>query len=116
VCRFNVWIDEVDIPGGSAWRADIAKAIGACDAVVFLESRASVNSEHCRNELALARDKKRPILSVFLEPVDVPGELQLMLSRFQHITYDAPASVEVFDNTVGRSLRDRIGAERRAAP
>ena len=111
--RFDVWIDEANIPGGRSWRAEIAKAIGGCDAVLFLINRAAVSSEPCLEEVALARSKRKPVLSAFLEPVDLPDELELMLSRFQHVSYHPDTPADLFSAALGHALQDLIAEARR---
>jgi hypothetical protein len=113
--RFVVWIDEADIPGGRSWRAEIAKAVTECHVVLFLISPASVASEPCLEEIALARSRKKPVLSVFLETVELPAELELMLSRFQHVAYQADGAAKPFVETLGNTLKGLIDESRSRA-
>jgi TIR domain len=108
--RFNVWIDKNDIRGGRAWRSEIASGIKQCDAVLFVGSISSANSENCLDELYLAREYKKPILSVFIEPIEVSAELKLLLSRFQHISIAQDFTFEGSMIKVCQILKEIIGS------
>lgn len=80
----NVWYDE-GIGGGTIWRAELAAAIENAKLVVFFTSTASVQSEHCNRELNYALDCNRPILPIYLEETELPGDLRIGLARVQAI-------------------------------
>ena len=80
----NVWYDE-GIGGGTIWRAELADRIENAKLVLFFTSPASVQSEHCNRELNYALDCNRPILPVYLEETELPGDLRIGLARVQAI-------------------------------
>ncbi|MEJ2132488.1 MAG: TIR domain-containing protein, partial [Gammaproteobacteria bacterium] len=80
----NVWYDE-GISGGTIWRAELAERIEKARLVLFFASPASAKSEHCNRELNYALECNRPILPVYLEETELPGDLRLGLARVQAI-------------------------------
>jgi hypothetical protein len=48
-------------------------------------SRASIESRHCVQEISFAVDEGRPILVVYLEPVELPVSLRMALKHRQAI-------------------------------
>jgi len=80
----NVCYDEGISPGGE-WTQEIADAIDSSHKLVFFVSPSSVASRHCRNEIQYALERKKPVISVHLEPTELPGGLQLSLGTAQAI-------------------------------
>ena len=66
----EVWVDLEDIPAGSPWRDDIARAIEAADGVVFVVSPDSLVSAHCREEARIAREQGKRIVPVVARTAD----------------------------------------------
>ena len=85
----DVWIDQ-RIPGGTDWSEEIAAAIAAADVFLIYLSPSSVASEHCRRELTFAVAKEKRVLSVYLEPTQLPQGFEMNLGhrqglvRFEH--------------------------------
>lgn len=75
----DVWRDTQRIAPGDAWRADIAEAIDRADAVVALISRDVSDSHEVRSELEYARRQRKPIIPVFVEPVDTIDRATLLV-------------------------------------
>ncbi|MEL6307114.1 MAG: toll/interleukin-1 receptor domain-containing protein, partial [Chloroflexota bacterium] len=64
----NLWIDKVGLqPGTPDWDEALREAIRACDAVLFIASPASRRSAYVRDEIALAKDGKKPIYPVWVD-------------------------------------------------
>ena len=69
---FRVWYDEGLVPG-KEWDENIARAIMGCSFFVALMSENYLGSTNCRDELNFARDKKLPLLLIYLEDVQLPA-------------------------------------------
>ena len=82
----NVWYDEGISPGAN-WRAVIGDALLGADRVLFYVSEAALASSHCGREIALALDSEKEILPINLEPVSLPADLRLGLSRIQTLEH-----------------------------
>lgn len=80
----NVYYDE-GISPGHEWTQELADAIDGCNRVLFFVSSSSVASRHCRNEVQYALEKSKRLISVYLEPTDLPGGLQLSLGSAQAV-------------------------------
>ena len=78
----NIWYDE-GISAGRNWRAEIGSAIRRAERVVFFISRASLKSDHCSREINFALDEHKPVLPIYLEPVELTTDLQVGLSQVQ---------------------------------
>lgn len=76
-----------DIAGGENFANRIVQGIGESDTVLFLLSRAAIESPHVRREVALAIDERRRLLPVALPgiefPQDFPTEWTYWLSAVQ---------------------------------
>jgi predicted ATPase/Tfp pilus assembly protein PilF len=82
----SVWLDQEGIDGGVPWSQEIVKGIRSCKVLVLMASATSVTSEQVITEVSLARDHKKSILPLYLEPIEtLPAELEWMLARLQHI-------------------------------
>lgn len=76
----NIWYDE-GIPAGSSWRGEIAAAIKGAERLVYFISSASLKSSHCLREVDYAITHDIEIIPVYLEEIELPGELELVLNR-----------------------------------
>jgi len=75
----DCWIDLEDIPPAWQWRAEIAKAIDAADALIFVLSPESIASMECSRELEYAVSKAKRLIPVVCREVQadrVPGPLR----------------------------------------
>ncbi len=66
----SVWIDTADIPPTSQWRQDIADAIAAAGAVLFVLSPDWLTSEVSQRELQYAIDMKKKLIPVVYRDVE----------------------------------------------
>lgn len=78
----NVWYDE-GISGASRWRDAIAGQIAGCRLFILYVSQNSAASQVCREELEYALDQGCRILSVHLEPTELPEGMRLAISNRQ---------------------------------
>ena len=80
----NVWYDE-GIRPDTEWTADIAQAINDCAQFLFFVSNNSVQSKHCRRELHYAMSRNNHVTVVYLEPTELPDQLELQIGLTQAI-------------------------------
>ena len=81
---FNIWYDDgIDV--GTEFPEVIAEHIKNCSEYIYFISNNSVNSDFCRNELTVARSKKKRILPVYLEDTEIPDGLELQIANYQKI-------------------------------
>lgn len=80
----DVWWDA-KIPKGDDWRERIVAALTKADLVVLLHSGASERSEEVRNELAVARAERKPIVATQLENRKPSGAFLYEMARFNWV-------------------------------
>ncbi|MGO8673874.1 MAG: SUMF1/EgtB/PvdO family nonheme iron enzyme [Capsulimonadaceae bacterium] len=91
ICDLNqaghsVWVDRSDIKGGDDWVRAIAEGIVHSRAFILVATTRSLESEWVRDEVTLAKRRKRRIISALVE--DVVDDLDfLLLGRFQGIKF-----------------------------
>ncbi len=90
----SVWIDTGAIQSGRAWAESIAKGISSARYFMVFCSPNSATSESVENEIYLANQKKKPILTTMLEPMEIPDSISFFLAKSQyfeinHDDYDA---------------------------
>ncbi len=93
MCR--VWYDEGLIPGES-WNDDLADRLKKAEALIVLLTKNSVVSRYVKTEINYALSKNIKVLPVFLEQVDMPAGLEMMLSDIQHlILFDMNINLQI---------------------
>ncbi len=80
----NLWFDE-GIEAGSEWPEFIAEKVVGCSKFVLFISNAYLNSQNCKRELNFAISRKKEILSVFLEDVQLSPGVEMQLGTYQAI-------------------------------
>jgi adenylate cyclase len=105
----SVWIDQGGIDAASLWTSEIVKAIDGCKVLLLALTTASAESPNVVREVSLALDRKKHILPVNLEPVEVPVALRYPLAGIQHVDLYGPKAAENL-LTVVRSLA-RLGVQ-----
>jgi hypothetical protein len=80
---FDVWIDQEDIKAGAEWDREIAKALEACNCVLFLETEKSVASNHVLDEVYYALEQKKKVIPL----IYVDAKTPFRLNRLQHIDF-----------------------------
>ena len=104
----SCWIDKSGIDLATSWSKEIVQAIDQCSAFVVLLSAASNESTNVHKEVSLASEKKKKILPLDLEPVQLSEDLQYALAGIQR----APmANIDA----VIRAL-EKLGLEATGAP
>jgi predicted ATPase len=81
----SVWRDKAEIRGALQWREEIVEAIGGCKVLLLMISAASMGSEHVLKEAIQAASKRKPILPLLLEAVEIPKSLQYDLEGIHRI-------------------------------
>ena len=102
----TVWIDQAGIDVSTMWSQEIVNAIRDCKVMLLSISPHSTESENVVKELALASERKKPIIPVYLEPADIPGTMEYQLAGIQRVEYFADNEDAAFRAMV-RSLIKR---------
>lgn len=79
----DVWLDVYDIGAGKSWARQVAEALDRCTAMVVVMSPASMASDNSDDEWNYYLDKKKPVLPVLYQPVDVPYRL----NKLQYVDF-----------------------------
>lgn len=82
--RINLWYDE-GIVAGSEWPEFIASKVVECEKFILFVSKAYINSQNCTRELNFAISRKKKILSIFLEDVELSPGMEMQLGTYQAI-------------------------------
>jgi len=80
----SLWYDN-GIEAGSEWPEYIAEKVMNCDKFVLFISKAYLQSQNCKRELNFAISRKKDILSVFLEDVELSPGMEMQLGTYQAI-------------------------------
>ena len=100
-----VWMDESDIHGATMWTKEIVEAIRACSVFILAISRHSTGSKNVVKELALASEREKIILPIYLEQCDIPETMEYQLAGIQNIalyTLDKGKAYEFVHQTIRR--------------
>ncbi len=79
-----VWYDN-GIEAGSEWPEFIAEKVVNCSEFVLFISKAYLESQNCKRELNFAISRKKRILSVFLEDVELSPGMEMQLGTYQAV-------------------------------
>lgn len=82
MCR--VWYDEGLTPGES-WNDDLAEHLKNAAVVVVVLTQSAIISQYVKAEINYAISKKIKLIPVFLEQIDLPAGLEMMLSSTQYL-------------------------------
>jgi hypothetical protein len=82
-----VWVDREGIRGGEQWRLKIVEAIENSHAFLLALSKNSIVSDHVRAEIDLAKESKKPIIPIRLQPVEIPASMRYQLAGIQQIDF-----------------------------
>ena len=100
-----VWMDESDIHGATMWTKEIVEAIRASSVFILAISRHSTGSKNVVKELALASEREKIILPIYLEQCDIPETMEYQLAGIQNIalyTLDKAKAYEFVHQTIRR--------------
>ena len=108
---YRIWYDE-GIDPGSEWPEIIAHHLNCCSLCIAFISQNSLNSHNCRREINFALLKKKPFISIIVEPVQMSLGMEMQLSSSQSIfKYTLPTQSEFFDKLYsGQSLTACLGS------
>lgn len=81
----SVWIDQQGIIGAEKWATEIVDGINSCSTFLVLLSQSSVTSENVLRELSLASEKRKRVLPVNLEIVQLPSSFEYPLAGLQRL-------------------------------
>jgi len=112
-----VWMDESDIHGATMWTKEIVEAIRASSVFILAISRHSTGSKNVVKELALASEREKIILPIYLEQCDIPETMEYQLAGIQNIalhTLDKGKSYEFVHQTIRRLGVGRAQSEDQA--
>jgi TolB-like protein/Flp pilus assembly protein TadD len=85
---YSVWMDVFEIEPSTRWSTEIAEAINVCRILALLLSKASLASENVVKELTLAAEKKKHILPITLEQMELSPDFEYHLAGLQHTSAD----------------------------
>ena len=100
-----VWMDESDIHGATMWTKEIVEAIRASSVFILAISRHSTGSKNVVKELALASEREKIILPIYLEQCEIPETMEYQLAGIQNIalyTLDKGKAYEFVHQTIRR--------------
>ena len=80
----DLWYDE-GIEAGSEWPEYIAEKVMNCSKFLLFISNAYLASQNCKRELNFAISRKKDILSVHLEAVQLSPGMEMQLGTYQAI-------------------------------
>ncbi len=79
----SVWIDKQGIQAASSWSEEIVHGIDSCSVFILMLSPNSIESHNVVKEVSLASEKRKKILPLDLEPVEIPVSMQYALAGIQ---------------------------------
>ena len=78
------WYDD-GIEAGSEWPEFIAQKVISCKKFLLFVSNAYLNSQNCKRELNFAISRKKDILTIYLEEVELSPGMEMQLGTYQAI-------------------------------
>src|SRR5688572_20697756 len=73
---FRIWLDQLDIPPGARWDAEVESALQSCEIFLIILTPASMASENVKDEIGYAIDSNKRILPILLENASLPLRLR----------------------------------------
>ena len=83
----SVWIDQMGIEGATMWSQEIVAAIRNCKVLILAISENSADSENVVKEVALASERRKRILPVYLAQAEIPESMAYQLAGIQRIEF-----------------------------
>ena len=83
----SVWFDQAGIDVATMWSREIVGAIRECKLMLLSISPNSTESENVVKEVALASERKKAIIPVYLEPAEIPETMEYQLAGIQRMEY-----------------------------
>jgi hypothetical protein len=83
---FLVWYDE-GIEAGTEWPEYVAEKLYKSSVVIAFISKAALESQNCRREINFAISKKKEMLTVFIENLELSLGMEMQLGTTQAMFY-----------------------------
>lgn len=100
-----IWYDKGLIPG-EIYRKKIVDTIRNSDYFIVLLSSFSVRSEWVMDEVEFAKKQHKRILPIYLDDVELPDELDMILQRYHCLFWHLRSSEEEFLESLERIFGD----------
>ena len=91
---FRQWYDG-GIEAGTNWPEAVASHLLQAGTVVFFLSARFLNSQNCIREANYAVSERKPMICVFLEPLELPSDLAMQFSTATVVHAESTAPEEV---------------------
>ncbi len=101
--ELSVWYDKGLIPG-EEYRKRIAAAIRAVDYFIVLLSEKSVCSDWVLDEVEYAKKLRKKILPIWIEKVELPENLDMILQRYHSLFWHLRTSDSQFESMLFATL------------
>nr|MDO8110933.1 TIR domain-containing protein [Candidatus Sigynarchaeota archaeon] len=106
----RIWYDE-GIAVSETWRRVIAEKLESCSSFITFLSKLSVTRQDVLNEIAMAEERynKEEIgfLVIYLDRVDLPAELKLVLSRVQSLSKRDLSDEQFYPDLLSNPIFDK---------
>ena len=96
---FRVWYDKGLIPG-EVYRRKIAEVIRDSGYFIVLLSRTSVCSDWVLDEVEYAKKLRKRILPIWIEEVEIPDDLDMILQRYHSLFWHLRSSDSQFERSL----------------
>ncbi|MBL6844124.1 MAG: TIR domain-containing protein [Verrucomicrobiae bacterium] len=83
----SVWIDQSGIDVATLWSEEIVNAIANCKVLLLAISQNSIESANVVKELALASERSKHIIPIYLQPARIPGTMEYQLAGIQRVEF-----------------------------
>jgi hypothetical protein len=106
----DVWIDQKDIKAGLRWDIEIGNALKACQCVLFIASKQSIESNNVLDEVYYALDNKKHVIPVLFALCDIPYRI----NRLQRVDFiiDYDPAFHWLLNTIQTTTQDQQNVEK----
>ena len=96
---FDVWYDKGLIPG-EVYRKRIAEVIRDAGYFIILLSNSSVRSDWVLDEVEYAKKLRKRILPIWIENVEIPDDLDMILQRYHSLFWHLRTSDSQFERSL----------------
>ena len=79
----DCWLDQLDIPAGERWDAEIEQALSAAERLIVVLTPDSVASTNVMDEVSFLLEREKPVIPILLQECKVP----MRLRRVQHLDF-----------------------------
>jgi TolB-like protein/Flp pilus assembly protein TadD len=82
---FKCWIAPRDVTPGALYADEIVRSLNAARVLVLVLSESAIASPHVGKEIERASSKRRPIITLKMDPTPLPPALEYFLSESQWV-------------------------------